>query len=234
MKYKRQFIVGLICIIALSGVFLAVSYLGNNLEAFNPDKGDPKKVTEDKKDIENKEITNETNTNIIEENKDNSKDKNNQDKKEDESTGKKNSDSDKTSQNVKEGYYIVKSNDTLYSIARTYMPSYNTAEVVKEIQKRNNISEDQAIITGEKLIISYETKLASSQESNANDEKLVGSNEHNSHIEYTVKSGDTLFSIAGKYMPKTDTVDAINIIKAHNKIENDTIKVNDIICIPTE
>ena len=233
MKYKRQFIVALICIIALSGVFLAVSYLGNNLEAFNPDKEESKKVTEDKKDVGNKEITNETNTNIIEENKDSSKDKNNQEKKEDENIGKKDEGSDKTSQGVKEGYYIVKSNDTLYSIARTYMPSYNTSEVVKGIQERNNIGEDKAIITGQKLIISYETNLTSAQEANANDEKL-SSSEHNNHVEYTVKSGDTLFSIAGKYMPKTDTVDAINIIKTHNKMENDIIKINDVICIPNE
>ncbi|MDU1414520.1 MAG: LysM peptidoglycan-binding domain-containing protein [Clostridium sp.] len=233
MKYKRQFIVALICIIALSGVFLAVSYLGNNLEAFNPDKEESKKVTEDKKEIGNKEITNETNTNIIEENKDSSKDKNNQEKKEDENIGKKDEGSDKTSQGVKEGYYIVKSNDTLYSIARTYMPSYNTSEVVKGIQERNNIGEDKAIITGQKLIISYEANLTSAQEANANDEKL-SSSEHNNHVEYTVKSGDTLFSIAGKYMPKTDTVDAINIIKTHNKMENDIIKINDVICIPNE
>ncbi|WP_114570623.1 LysM peptidoglycan-binding domain-containing protein [Exiguobacterium flavidum] len=101
-------------------------------------------------------------------------------------------------QNVKT--YTVKSGDTLYSIARTY------GVTVDALIKANNITNPSLIKVGQVLIIPSSTPTV---------------------IKYTVKSGDTLYSIAQTYGV---TVDAI--IKANNITNPSLINVGQVLVIP--
>lgn len=221
MKNKKQFIIALVCIVVLSGVFLGISYLGDNLQVFN---------NTNKNKVENTNKESENAKNDSQDKTDSSVTSNTEDKaKENDKTAATETEKDKAQENVKEGYYIVKKDDTLYSIARTYMPSHNVSEVVKQIIKRNNMKVDEAIVEGQKLIISYETSIEKKTE-----DKTTSTGEHSNHIQYIVKAGDTLYSIAQEYFKDMDTVEAIATIKAHNNIENDIIKVDETLCIPVK
>lgn len=221
MKNKKQFIIALVCIVVLSGVFLGISYLGDNLQVFN---------NTNKNKVENTNKESENAKNDSQDKTDSSVTSNTEDKaKENDKTAATETEKDKAQENVKEGYYIVKKDDTLYSIARTYMPSHNVSEVVKQIIKRNNMKVDEAIVEGQKLIISYETSIEKKTE-----DKTTSTGEHSNHIQYIVKAGDTLYSIAQEYFKDMDTVEAIATIKAHNNIENDVIKVDETLCIPVK
>lgn len=164
----------------------------------------------------------------------------NQEDKNKETEDKKSTDEDKKNtsmEEVKEGYYTVKSNDTLYSIARTYMPNFDPSETVAQILTRNNMNKDDIISSGQKLIISYETSLVTGE--NTSEEKggetaAANATSHTDHSKYVVKSGDTLFSIAKEYLPDMDIMKGIELIKAHNNISVDTIKVEDTLCIPNK
>lgn len=82
-------------------------------------------------------------------------------------------------------YYIVKVGDTLYSIANKYNMSVN------ELKSINNLVTDNLYV-GQKLL-------------------LVSNNPMNDNI-YTVKVGDTLYSIAKRYnIPVMDLINANNI-----------------------
>ena len=84
-------------------------------------------------------------------------------------------------------YYTVKSGDTLYSIASKY------GLTVDELKKLNNL-------TSNTLSIGQQLKV------NANQSSSTDSNI------YTVKSGDTLYSIAKKYNTTvTDILDKNNL-----------------------
>ncbi len=85
-----------------------------------------------------------------------------------------------------ENYYTVKSGDTLYAIANKYNMS------VDELKKLNNLTSNVLSI-GQKLKVSSST---------ASD---TTSNEY-----YTVKSGDTLYSIASKYGMSVDELKKLN------------------------
>lgn len=95
--------------------------------------------------------------------------------------------------------YIVKKGDSLYSIARTY----NTS--VDKLKKINNL-------TSNALAIGQVLKLPSSNAS----EKVV----------YTVKKGDSLYSIAREY---GTTVDAI---KKLNNITSNTLSIGQKLLLP--
>lgn len=214
MKYKRNIIIALACVIALSGAFLAVSYLGRRYQSADSGKAATESAMK-----KNEETPNNSNAKPEEEKENKTEDENK--KKE-------------TSDKVKEGYYIVKSNDTLYSIARTYMPSYTTAEVVKGIRERNNIEENQAIIPGQKIIISYETALETKNKEKDSEEVAANATTHNNHVKYVVKDGDTLYSIATKYFKDKDISEAVKTIKEHNNLTTDVIKIDETLCIPVE
>ncbi len=81
-------------------------------------------------------------------------------------------------------YYIVKSGDTLYSIAK----KYNTT--VDEIKKLNNLKSDN-------LSIGMELKIKEEPSST-------------NYIDYVVKSGDNLYSIAKKYNTTVDEIKKLN------------------------
>ena len=103
--------------------------------------------------------------------------------------------------------YVVKSGDSLYSIAR----KYNTT--VDEIKKLNNLSSNL-------LNIGQVLKIPSSESSN------TGSNTGTTNT-YVVKSGDNLYSIARKY---NTTVDEI---KRLNNLTSNLLSIGQVLKIPS-
>ena len=89
--------------------------------------------------------------------------------------------------------YIVKKGDSLYSIARVYKTT------VQEIQKLNNLKSNTLSI-GQELQI---------PENYVND----ASENLPTYINYTVKKGDSLYSIAKKHGITTDTIIKDNALK---------------------
>ena len=85
---------------------------------------------------------------------------------------------------TEKNYYIVKSGDTLYSIAK----KYNTT--VDEIKKLNNLKSDN-------LSIGMELKIKEEPSST-------------NYIDYVVKSGDNLYSIAKKNNNTVDEIKKLN------------------------
>ena len=104
--------------------------------------------------------------------------------------------------------YVVKSGDSLYSIAR----KYNTT--VDEIKRLNNLSSN-ALSIGQVL------KIPSSSESSN-----TGSNTGTTNT-YVVKSGDSLYSIARKY---NTTVDEI---KKLNNLSSNLLNIGQVLKIPS-
>lgn len=93
--------------------------------------------------------------------------------------------------NVNENYYIVKSGDTLYSIAKKY------GLTVEELKKMNNLSSNTLSIN-QKLLVGNDT-----------------STDDNYDV-YVVKSGDTLWGIASKYNTSVDKIKDINNLNSNN------------------
>ena len=89
--------------------------------------------------------------------------------------------------------YIVKKGDSLYAIARVYKTT------VQEIQKLNNLKSN-ALSIGQELKI---------PENYVND----ASANLPTYINYTVKKGDSLYSIAKRYGITTDTIIKDNALK---------------------
>ena len=100
-------------------------------------------------------------------------------------------------------YYTVKSGDTLWSIARRF------GLTVNQIKEVNNLK-DNFLSIGDLLYIpSNETKTVT---------KDI----------YTVKKGDTLYSIAKKYNLSVDE------LKSLNNLTNDTLKIGQKLCVSEE
>ncbi len=93
--------------------------------------------------------------------------------------------------NVIENYYIVKSGDTLYSIAKKY------GLTVDELKKMNNLSSNTLSIN-QKLLVGNDM-----------------STDDNYDV-YVVKSGDTLWGIASKYNTSVDKIKDINNLNSNN------------------
>jgi len=121
------------------------------------------------------------------------------------------------------GIYTVKDNDTVFSIVKTYMPSYDKIKIVEFIKNRNNINGSYKISSGQKIVIPYETSIQISKAVAAK----VNTNE------YSVKKEDTLTSIAKNKMPSYNVKQAIKMLKEANKITNENaIKDGTLINIP--
>ena len=148
-----------------------------------------------------------------------------------------------------EDYYVVKSGDTLYSIAK----KYNTT--VDEIKKLNNLTSNTLTINQQLKIPSNEqTKdeiiytvqkgdnlYSISKRYGLTQQELMDYNNltsnllsigqqlkiptSNSQITYTVKSGDTLYSIAKKYNT------TVNEIKAKNNLTSNTLSLGQVLKI---
>ncbi len=93
--------------------------------------------------------------------------------------------------NVNENYYIVKSGDTLYSIAKKY------GLTVDELKKMNNLSSNTLSIN-QKLLVGNDM-----------------STDDNYDV-YVVESGDTLWGIASKYNTSVDKIKDINNLNSNN------------------
>ena len=93
--------------------------------------------------------------------------------------------------NVNENYYIVKSGDTLYSIAKKY------GLTVDELKKMNNLSSNTLSIN-QKLLVGNDM-----------------STDDNYDV-YVIKSGDTLWGIASKYNTSVDKIKDINNLNSNN------------------
>ena len=97
--------------------------------------------------------------------------------------------------------YIVKSGDSLYSIANKY------GVTVKEIKDLNNLISDNLSI-GQKLL-------------------LPGESEETTLNTYTVKSGDTLYKIANKYNISVDELKKLNNLTNNTLSIGQTLKIRD-------
>jgi len=97
--------------------------------------------------------------------------------------------------------YIVKSGDSLYSIANKY------GVTVKEIKDLNNLNSDSLSI-GQKLL-------------------LPGESEETTLNTYTVKSGDTLYKIANKYNISVDELKKLNNLSSNTLSIGQTLKIRD-------
>ncbi len=106
-----------------------------------------------------------------------------------------------------ENIYIVKKGDSLYSIAN----KYNTT--VDELKRINNL-------TSNILSIGQVLKLPSDKANNVENEENT--------ISYTVKKGDSLYSIARKY----DTT--IDRIKKLNNLTTNLLSIGQVLLIPTD
>lgn len=103
-----------------------------------------------------------------------------------------------------EDTYTVKSGDSLYSIAR----KYNTT--IDELKRLNNL-------TTNILSIGQVLKLPKEE-----------MKENNNTINYTVKSGDSLYKIANEY---NTTVDSI---KSINNLTSNLLQIGQVLKIPLE
>ena len=92
-------------------------------------------------------------------------------------------------------YYVVKSGDTLWSIARKYNLSVN------ELKSLNNLSSNVLSI-GQKLIVGKES---------SND--------------YVVSAGDTLWAIARKFNVSVDEIKSLNNLSSNNLSIGMTLKI---------
>jgi len=102
---------------------------------------------------------------------------------------------------TEDNIYIVKSGDSLYSIANKYGVS------VKEIKDLNKLISDNLLI-GQKLL-------------------LPGESEETTLNTYTVKSGDTLYKIANKYNISVDELKSLNNLTSNTLSIGQTLKIRD-------
>ena len=105
----------------------------------------------------------------------------------------------------KENVYTVLKNDTLYSIAR----KFNTT--VSKLKEINNLV-NNIVNPGQTLIIPKEEKEITSP---------------NEYINYTVKSGDSLYKIANNFNT------TVNAIKDLNNLTSNNLQINQVLKIPT-
>ena len=222
MKFKKQIIIAVTCAVVLLGIFLTVSFVGSNKDTANKDKG---QVTTDKQKETDK---------TKEEEKDESK------QTDDKKTEDKETVNDQQSQKdeVKKGEYVVKKGDTIFSIARAYMPSHDHLDVIAMIKKENSLKDD-TIVEKQKLIIPYEVSLESKSASTSVDKAKETDKDTAQNTKtgkkYVVQSGDSLWKIASEQMPKTAQLEAVGKIKAHNNItDENTIKAGDTLYIPEQ
>lgn len=96
------------------------------------------------------------------------------------------SSADSTGDDGNDNYYVVKSGDTLWSIARKYNLSVN------ELKALNNLGSN-VLSVGQRLIVGKES---------SND--------------YVVSAGDTLWAIARKYNVSVDDIKALNNLSSNN------------------
>ena len=105
------------------------------------------------------------------------------------------SSADSTGDDGNDNYYVVKSGDTLWSIARKYNLSVN------ELKALNNLGSN-VLSVGQRLIVGKES---------SND--------------YVVSAGDTLWAIARKFNVSVDDIKALNNLSSNNLSIGMTLKI---------
>lgn len=109
-----------------------------------------------------------------------------------------------------EGYYIVKKGDTLYSIARDNNLS------VSELKQLNNLTSN-TLSVGQRLKIKSDATIFPIEPTQPSDTSNI----------YTVKSGDSLYSIARKYNV------TVNDLMKYNNLTSNLLSIGQQIRIPT-
>jgi len=219
MRMKKGIITISTIAVVILGVFFAVRFIGGREDVANVKSPDNSIVQDDKSVAKD---NNETSTNENEEsNVTTSETENQVENTQEKSTNEMDAAyiNDKT--NV--GIYTVKKDDTVFSIAKAYMPSYDKSKIVDFIKNRNGIDKSYKIAEGQKIIIPYEKAVETSTP--------VASEVDNS--KYTIKENDTLTSIAKSKMSTYSIKHAIEMLKETNKItDENAIKVGTVINIP--
>lgn len=103
--------------------------------------------------------------------------------------------------------YTVEKDETLKDICKKYSDNCPVPVLSKAILKVNNLNSSSKISEGKKIKIP---------------EKYI-----NTGIKYTVSQGDSLSSIAVRFMKDHDYSEALEIIKRDNFLSSDTIKIGD-------
>ena len=128
----------------------------------------------------------------------------------------------------------------------------NATNLQKDIKKStNNLNNNSSAIEDakEKTINDLNSTINTVKDSSTNDKNTTDSDKteskttatniakegvHFNYINYTIKSGDTLFSIARENAPNLAINDVINNIKIRNKLSDENlIKSGDTISIPS-
>lgn len=120
--------------------------------------------------------------------------------------------------------YIVKKGDTLYSISRKYQIT------VPELRAANNLSENDVLKAGAKLVIpAADIENAAALSASKTSDYKKDSSRTFATAAYVVQKGDTLYGIARKYNIK------LNELLSLNNLDNSsTIKIGQKILVPAE
>ncbi len=218
MRMKKGIITISTIAVVILGVFFAVRFIGGKENSANV------KTTEDSIVQSDNSVTEDNNQALTDENEESNLNTSETQEEVENTQGESTNEMDAAYINDKTnvGIYTVKENDTVFSIARTYMPSHDKGEIVEFIKNRNSIEKDY-IKVGQKIVIPYEKAI----------EKATAVGSETNTIEYTVKKQDTLTSIAKSNMPSYSVKHAIEMLKETNKItDENTIKAGTVIYIP--
>lgn len=101
---------------------------------------------------------------------------------------------------------------------------YNNQQNEKSLKSSYNIINDS----------SSKSKPTFAEESNKNIIKIKTDTLDYTYINYKVKTGDDLYSLAKNFMPTYVTSGVVNEIKEKNNLKEDTILANTILTLPAE
>lgn len=112
--------------------------------------------------------------------------------------------------------YVVEKGDTLYSISKKFSVS------VAELRNKNNLSENDVIKIGQKLIIPSKNEETNKQKESVKSEKttLTNNSTKKDTDTYTVQKGDTLYGISKKF-----GMDVQSLMQLNNLSSSDVIKI---------
>lgn len=112
--------------------------------------------------------------------------------------------------------YIVKPGDNLFVIAK------ESKTTVAELRKLNNFGEEMIVYTGDKLVIPNENTMVETTPS----KKTISKVAKEATKLYTVKKGDSLYSISQKHNTTIVQIKKLNNIKSENLVPGMKLKIN--------
>lgn len=218
-KFKKIFLITsiiLICTLSLLGIYKYVGKLPNGSQAYNNPSGNSNQTTNDSKKISNDKTLDVSKTNV-EPNNSISSTENNVKSSNLNTNDSSNTVSIKneTNTNISNGNinYTIKPSDSLYKICKKYENTCPTKIAMKIILEKNN--------------------LQTSSNLKENMTVIIPENYLSSGTKHTIQKGDTLYSLAKKYVSNKNTLDAIKYIKKANYMTNDEINIGEEIFIPS-